>query len=283
MYIDLTGRRVIVTGASRGAGRVLARAFADECARVAICARGKDALEDVAADLRARGGEVIARAVDVTSTDEVNAFVDEVAAVWGGVDVLVNNAGRGMSGTVDTFTPEQMLEHANLIQGSHLRLARAVVPHMRRQRWGRIININALAGRYPQPNGLGSSVNRAAAMALSDSLASGLGKDNILVNSVNFGFMDTGQWVRHRDEFAPNARVEEVQAAFASIIPLGRMGNPEDAVGIVLLLSSDAASYITRTSIDISGGVGVGRMAPIEALQALRAETDARATTDITP
>ncbi|MDQ1697051.1 MAG: 3-oxoacyl-[acyl-carrier protein] reductase, partial [Frankiaceae bacterium] len=146
-----------------------------------------------------------------------------------------------------------------------------------RQGWGRIININAVAGRYPQPTGLGSSVNRAAALALSDALAAGLGKDNILVNSVNFGFIDTGQWFRHRAEQAPNATVEEVKEAYSSVIPLGRMGQPEDAVGIVLLLASDAGSYITRASIDVSGGLGVGRMAPVEALTALREATAARA------
>jgi 3-oxoacyl-[acyl-carrier protein] reductase len=277
VHIDLTGKRVIVSGGTRGVGRALATAFADEGARVAICARDQAALDEAAADLRKRGVEVVARRTDVRSTEEVQAFVAAVVDEWGGVDVLVNNAGQGKSGTIDTLSADELIEHGNLIQGSHLRMAAAVVPHMREQRWGRIININALAGRYPQPTGLGSSVNRAAALALSDALAAGLGKDNILVNSVNFGFIDTGQWVRHRDEGAPNATVEEVQAAYSSIIPLGRMGRPEDAVGIVLLLASDAASYITRASIDVSGGLGTGRMAPIEAVAALRAETDARA------
>jgi NAD(P)-dependent dehydrogenase (short-subunit alcohol dehydrogenase family) len=220
---------------------------------------------------------VVARRTDVRSTDEVQAFVGVVAEAWDGVDVLVNNAGQGKSGTIDSLSADDLIEHGNLIQGSHLRMAAAVVPHMRKQQWGRIININAVAGRYPQPSGLGSSVNRAAAIALSDALAAGLGKDNILVNSVNFGFMDTGQWVRHRDEGAPNATVEEVQAAYSTLIPLGRMGRPDDAVGIVLLLASDAGSYITRASIDVSGGLGIGRMAPIEAMAALRAESDARA------
>jgi NAD(P)-dependent dehydrogenase (short-subunit alcohol dehydrogenase family) len=215
--------------------------------------------------------------VDVRSTDETKAFVDEVAAAWGGVDVLVNNAGQGRSGTVDTITAEQLIEHANLIQGSHLRMTAAVVPYMRQQRWGRVININAIAGKYPQPSGIGSSVNRAAALALSDSLASGLGPDGILVNSVNLGFVDTGQWVRHRDEGAPHATVPEVQAVYSQAIPLGRMASPQDVVGIVLFLASEHASYITRASIDVSGGIGVGRMAPGEALDRLREETDQRA------
>jgi 3-oxoacyl-[acyl-carrier protein] reductase len=277
VQLDLSDRRVIVSGASRGIGRALARAFAEEGCRVAVCARGAEALDEVAADLRARGAaDVLACSVDVTSTEQVQAFVDAAAAAWGGLDVLVNNAGQGRSGTVDTLTAEQLMEHGNLIQGSHLRMASAVVPHMRAVGGGRIININAVAGKYPQPSGLGSSVNRAAALALSDALAGGLGGDNILVNSVNMGFVDTGQWVRHRDEGAPKATVAETKAAYSSVIPLGRMARPEDVAGIVLFLSSDAASYITRASIDVTGGLGIGRMAPTEAMAELRARTASR-------
>ncbi|MCU1692316.1 MAG: short chain dehydrogenase family protein [Frankiales bacterium] len=275
MLLDLSDRRVIVTGASRGIGRAIARAFADEGCRIAICARGKEALDEVAEDLRARGAkDVLARVTDVGSTPDVQTFVAEAAAAFGGLDVLVNNAGQGRSGTVDTLTAEQLLEHANLIQGAHLRLAGAVVPHLREAGGGRIININAVAGKFPQPNGIPSSVNRAAAMALSDSLASALGPDGILVNSVNLGFVDTGQWIRHRDHQAPHATVEQVQAAYASSIPLGRMAQPEDVAGVVLFLASDAASYLTRASIDVTGGLGVARMFPAEALAALRAETE---------
>jgi 3-oxoacyl-[acyl-carrier protein] reductase len=274
MHIDLSDLRVLVTGASRGIGRAIARGFAAEGCRLAICSRDDAAIQESAEDLRALGAkEVVARAVDVGSTPAVGAFVEEVAEAFGGLDVLVNNAGQGRSGTVDTLTAEQLLEHANLIQGAHLRLASAVVPHLRRAGGGRIININAVAGKFPQPNGIPSSVNRAAAMALSDALASSLGPDGILVNSVNLGFVDTGQWVRHRDHQAPHATVEQVQQAYASSIPLGRMATPEDVAGVVLFLAGPGASYITRASIDVTGGLGVARMFPTEELARLRAET----------
>lgn len=276
MQLDLSDRRVVVTGASRGIGRAVARAFAAEGCGIAVCARGEQALQEVAEDLTARGArQVVARVADVGVTASVEAFVEEAAGALGGLDVLVNNAGQGMSGTADTLTAEALLEHANLIQGAHLRLVRAVVPHLRRAGGGRIININALAGKHPQPNGLPSSVNRAAAMALSDALASGLGADGILVNSVNPGYVDTGQWVRHRDHHAPGATVEQVQAAYATAIPLGRLAQPEDVAAVVLFLASDAASYVTRASIDVTGGLGVARMFPAEALAQLRRETSA--------
>lgn len=143
MLIDLSHKRVIVTGASRGIGRAIARAFAKEGARVAVCARTQADIEAVGAELATTAQAVIARAVDVTDTAGVKAFVDEIAAAWGGVDVLINNAGQGRGGNLDTLTPEQILEHANVLQMGHFRFIQAVVPHMRKQRWGRIVEINA--------------------------------------------------------------------------------------------------------------------------------------------
>lgn len=109
MHIQLTDKRVIVTGGSRGIGRAIARAFAAEGARVAICARTEADVQAAGADLLARGAQaVIARAVDVTDTAAVKQFVEEIAQTWGSVDVLVNNAGQGRGGNLDTLTPEQI-------------------------------------------------------------------------------------------------------------------------------------------------------------------------------
>jgi hypothetical protein len=191
----------------------------------------------------------------VTDSAGVKAFVDEVAATWGGVDVLVNNAGQGRGGNLDTLTPEQILEHANILQMGHFRFVQAVVPHMRRQRWGRIIEINALAGVFPTPDGIPSVINRAACLALSKSLGMSLAKDNILVNSLNMGWIDTGQWNRHYAEAGPGVSREEFDAMALKVVPLGRFGKPEDVAGMALFLASDYASFISAASIDISGGL----------------------------
>jgi 3-oxoacyl-[acyl-carrier protein] reductase len=255
MHIDLSGKRVIVTGASRGIGLAIARAFAAEGARVAICARGGDALQGAARELAGGAQAVIAREVDVTDTAGVQAFVAEVADTWGGVDVLVNNAGQGRGGNLDTLTPEQILEHANILQMGHFRFVQAVVPHMLRQRWGRIVEINALAGAFPTPDGIPSVINRAACLALSKSLGMSLAKDNILVNSLNMGWIDTGQWDRHYREVGPGVSREEFDAMVLKVVPLGRFGKPEDVAGMALFLASDYASFISAASIDIAGGL----------------------------
>jgi len=256
MNIDLSGKRVIVTGASRGIGRAIARAFAAEGARVAICARTEADITAAGVELADTAQAVIARAVDVTDTAAVKAFVDEVATSWGGVDVLINNAGQGRGGNLDTLTPEQILEHANVLQMGHFRFIQAVVPHMRKQRWGRIVEINALAGTQITPDGIPSVSNRAACIAMAKSLGMSLPKDNILVNTLNMGWIDTGQWNRHFKEMpAGSCTREEFDQMVLKVVPAGRFGQPEDVTGMVLFLASDRASFISGASIDIAGGM----------------------------
>jgi hypothetical protein len=283
MQIDLSNKRVIVTGASRGIGQAIARAFAAEGACVAICARHEAAVQAAGDDLKLRGAKnVIARAVSVTDTAGVKGFVEEIVAAWGGIDVLVNNAGQGQGGNIDTLTPEQILEHANVLQMGHFRFVQAVVPHMRQQRWGRIIEINALAGVYPTPEGIPSVVNRAACIAMSKSLGMSLAKDNILVNTLNMGWIDTGQWDRHFREMPPGCTREEFDAMVLKVVPIGRFGKPEDVAGMALFLSSDHASFISAASIEIAGGMG-GQIAYYPTLkrdfhETIRARNEAQAT-----
>jgi 3-oxoacyl-[acyl-carrier protein] reductase len=256
MHIDLKGKRVIVTGASRGIGAAIAKGFAREGTRLAVCARNADAIGATAREAGLLGAQsVVASTIDVRDTSQVRAWVDEIAQSWGGIDVLVNNAGQGRGGNIDTLKPEEILEHANSLQVAHFRCSQAVVPHMRKQRWGRIININALAGVIPTPDGIPSVSNRAAAIAMSRSLGMALAKDNILVNSLNMGWIDTGQWDRHYREMSPTISRHEFLTMATKVVPLGRFGKPEDVVGMVLFLSSEFANFITAASIDISGGL----------------------------
>ncbi|MGB1907348.1 MAG: SDR family oxidoreductase, partial [Spongiibacter sp.] len=164
-------------------------------------------------------------------------------------------AGQGKGGNLDTLTPEDILEHANILQMGHFRFTKAVVPHMRRQRWGRIIEINALAGTIPTPEGIPSVINRASCVALSKSLGMNLAKDNILVNSLNMGWIDTGQWDRHFAEVGPGVSREEFDEMVLKVVPVGRFGKPEDVAGMALFLASDYAGFISAASIDIAGGM----------------------------
>jgi 3-oxoacyl-[acyl-carrier protein] reductase len=257
MDLQLTNKRVLVTGASRGIGRAIADAFAAEGAKVAICARSPDAIAATRADLLEAGCKgVIAGVVDVADTPSVQAFVTEIVAQWGGVDVLVNNAGQSRIGDIDTLVPESILEHSNTLQVAHFRVAQAVVPLMRAQNWGRIIDINAVVGMNPTSAGIPAVVNRAACVALSRSLAMALGPDNILVNSLNMGWIETGQWDNRYAEVGKGVTKEEFLDQAKKVVPVGRFGLPQDVAGMALFLASPWAAYITGASIDIAGGLG---------------------------
>lgn len=256
MIIDLSDKRVIVTGASRGIGRGIATAFAREGCKVAIGARTEDAIQAVADELRPLAGDLIVRRLDVADDDSVKTFVADVTQRWGGIDVLVNNAGQGQSGTLDNLTAEQLLAHANILQMGHFRMAQAVVPHMRAQRWGRIIDINAVAGSIPTPDGIPSVINRASCIALSKLLGQALAPDNILVNSLNMGWINTGQWDRHYKEMPPGVSREEFDEMVLKVVPMGRFGTPEDVAGVALFLASDLAGFISGVEINVSGGLG---------------------------
>jgi len=167
---DLRGRVALVTGASSGIGAATARVFAGAGLRVALCARRKDRLERLAADLTAQGGEATVHAVDVTDAIAVRAMVDEVAARWGRLDVLVNNAGRGFSATLEQTTAEELRALMELNVVAVLGATQAALPIMRRQGSGHVINISSIVGRRAVPYRAAYSATKFALGALSEAL-----------------------------------------------------------------------------------------------------------------
>ncbi len=257
MDLGLTGRRAIVTGGSKGLGEAIAAELLTEGADVAICSRNEAELEATAAELRKPGGTVFARRCDVTDAQQVMAFVAEAASALGGVDILVNNAGAARPGRFESLTDADWQGDFEVKVLSQIRCTRAALPLLRQSAAPRVININAVYGRYPDPVFLATSVNRAACAGLAKSLAMELGHEGILVNSVNIGFVTTPQWANIHRRRAPDTPAEEFFGQLAAAeVPLGRFGSPDEVAGIVAFLASDRASYITGASIDVAGGMG---------------------------
>jgi NAD(P)-dependent dehydrogenase (short-subunit alcohol dehydrogenase family) len=251
--LGLEGRRVLVTGGSKGLGEAIAAELVEEGARVAICSRNEE-------EVRATGeaiGATHAQAADVTDPAQVRDFVARSAEALGGIDALVNNAGRAHPGNFSTLDDEDWQHDFDVKVMSLIRCCREALPHMRRAGGGRIVNIGAVYSRMPDPVFFATSVNRAAGNNFTKALALEVAKDGILVNGVNIGFVVTPQWDNiHRRRAPDRPRDEFLDEMAAQEVPLGRMGRPDEVSGLVVFLLGDRAGYITGASIDVAGGMG---------------------------
>ena len=189
MELGLAGRRAIVTGGSKGLGFAIARELAGEGVALAICSRSEEEIQAAAAELRGAAATVHAERADVTEPEEVRGFVARSAEALGGLDILVNNAGRAHPGRFETLTDEDWQADLDVKLLSLVRCSREALPHLRQSGAGRIVNIGAVYGRYPDPAFFATSVNRAAGNSFTKTLALEVAADGILVNGVNIGLV----------------------------------------------------------------------------------------------
>jgi 3-oxoacyl-[acyl-carrier protein] reductase len=257
MDLGLKGRRAVVTGGSKGLGRAIAEELAREGADLAICARHEDEVRQAGVELEVFGTKVRAEPADVTDPDQVRTFIGGAAEALGGIDILVNNAGRAHPGTFETLTDDDWKSDLDVKLFSMIRCSRETLPHLRSSEAGRIVNIGAVFGKYPDPMFFATSTNRAACAAFSKALSIEVAHDGILVNIVNIGFVVTPQWKNIHQRRAPDLSEDEFFAKMAEAeVPLRRFGRPDEVAGIVAFLAGDRASYITGASIDVAGGMG---------------------------
>ncbi len=257
MDLGLRGRRALVTGGSKGIGLAVAEELAAEGVAVAICARHAGEVEAAAERLRAHGPTVHGQVADVTDPAQVSDLVARTTEALGGLDILVNNAGAAHPGNFESLTDDDWKGDIDVKLFSQIRCTREALPHLRRSDAPRVININSVYARYPNPAFFATTVVRAACLNLTKALAQELGPEGILVNSVNIGFVLTPQWQNIKARRAPDATDEEFFAGLVrDEVPLGRFGTVEEVSGLVAFLAGNRAGYLTGTSIDVAGGMG---------------------------
>lgn len=265
MDFGLAGKAAIVTGASQGIGRAIALTLAAEGARVMAAARRSEALDALVAEIAAAGGEAAAQVADITDPVQITALVEATAARFGGVHVLVNNAG-GQRRRVgfDELTDEDFLDAYTDNVLSVVRAVRACLPHMRRQGWGRIINISSEAAVQPERTFQHYNAAKAAQLNLTKSLSKALARDGVLVNAVSPGLIGTPGveagfelGARQQGRSAAEVRADFFRK-FKPGLVLQREGQEAEVAAVVAFLASEQASYITGVNYRVDGGSVVG-------------------------
>jgi len=261
MELGLKGKIALVAAASKGLGYASALGLAREGARVAICSRTEGDIRAAAERISSEtGAEVLPLVADVTKPDDAERIVQETAAKFGGLHILIPNSGGPPAGTFETLTPEQWQAGLDSTLYTAVRMIQAGLPHMKAAHWGRIIAITSTSVRQPIPGLLLSNTFRAGLLGLLKTLSQEFAQYGITCNNVAPGSYDTDR-LRHlhqRNADQQGISFDEARQQAEQKIPLGRLGRPEELANTVVFLASEAASYITGQTILVDGGQTLG-------------------------
>lgn len=247
--MNLSGRVALVTGASQGIGQACALKLAEAGATVALAARNREKLAEVAAQIAAAGGKAAAYQLDVGDEEQIKAVVKSAVGELGKIEILVNNAGI----TRDQLVMRMKRADWDAVINTNLTSAylciQQVIPGMLKQRWGRIINVTSVFGQMGQAGQANYAASKAGLIGLTMAIAREVGSRNITCNAVAPGFIATAM---------TDVLPEDIKQAGLKAIPLGRIGTADDVASAVRFLASEEASYITGHVLNVNGGMLMG-------------------------
>jgi len=247
--MTLSGRIALVTGASQGIGQACALRLAQSGATLALAARSQDKLQQLVSQIESGGGKAAAFPLDVGDEEQIKSVFKAVVAQFGKIDILVNNAGITRDQLVMRMKRADWDSVLNTNLTSAYLCTQQAISSMLKQRWGRIVNITSIFGQMGQAGQANYAASKAGLIGLTMAIAREVGSRNITCNAVAPGFIETAMTSNLGDDFKQNA---------VKMIPLGRVGSPEDVANAVAFLASEEASYITGHVLNVNGGMLMG-------------------------
>lgn len=261
MDLGISGKVALVAASSQGLGKAVAKGLAGEGTKVVICSRNMAALETAKKAIESQvHTEILPIQADLTRADDIKNLVAKTIEAFGTVHILVNNAGGPPAGFFADMPDEAWQQGVELTLMSSVRLTREVLPYMKKQRWGRIINITSVSVKQPINELLLSNSLRLSVVGWAKTLSNQVAAEGILINNVCPGWTRTD---RVTEIFQARAKAQEttpekIEAGITSGIPMARLAKPEELANLVVFLASERASYITGTSIQVDGGAVQG-------------------------
>lgn len=256
MDLGLTGKSALVTGGSQGIGFAIAKALAEEGCHVAIGARGQEQLNQAAGELRRCGVKAAPIAVDLANEDGCRHFVEDAVSTLGGCDILINNVGGTVPGNMTTFGATEWREIIDCNLMSYVYTTKFAIPHLKKSKAGRILNISGVSGKLLSPGAYSTSLTNAAIISFTKLVAHELAPFNVLVNSLAPGTTNTENWAQRAQRIAHmrGTSVEQVRGSLAVMSLLNRLAEPEEMGWIAAFLVSERNSYMTGATVESSGG-----------------------------
>ena len=248
--MKLQERRALITGSGRGIGEQIALRLAQEGARVALLARDRQQLRSTGEKIEKIGAEYLIVPADLSSEGQIREAIGRVVDRWGGIDILVNNAGSSLSKGLEELNDDLWYQDLDLKLMAAVRMSRGVIPYMKKQGGGSILNAATGAGKVPESSRLPTSVSRAAGLNLTKSMANEFAKDKIRVNAICIGKIKSAQWERR----SKGGDLQKLYSDLGKTIPLGRVGEAEEYADLAAFICSARASYITGAAINLDGG-----------------------------